>query len=194
MRMFHQKIKDIQYSITREPKGINNFSNDESLVIQKIGEFIYDTDNIYLATNIRKLWDYSSVHNLEEYLEIIKKLHNKNLLDLKLLDDTVFSSVIIFPDLMVIYYKNFLIDFKKVVDSIIFQIKVNKETDSFKIAENVKVKLVVVNNILDYLRKNGVLELMRYSGTPLPGGKSFIILKFDETKIDSVYDLILNTI
>lgn len=186
MKMFHQKVKEIKYHISSEPKIIENFDQNQSLVLQKIGEFIYQTDNIYLATSIRKIWQYTEKFfpNFELFLNILKTFNQKRLLNINFLEEVIYSSVIVSPNLMMIYYKNFLSGFHEVLQSLIMEIEEKENDDSFKIAQNIKTKIVVINNILDYLKEEGVLELMKYSGTPLPGGKSFIILKLNKEKFD----------
>lgn len=184
--MFHQKIKEIKYHLSYEPKTIENFDQNQSLILQKIGEFIYETDNIYLATNIRKIWQYSenSFPNFEAFLDILKTFNQNGLLNINFLEEVIYSPVIVSPNLMMIYYKNFLKNFHEVLKLLIMEIEEKENDDSFKMAQNIKIKLVVVNNILDYLKQEGALELMRYSGTPLPGGKSFIILKINKEKFN----------
>ncbi|MCS7243159.1 MAG: hypothetical protein RMJ36_00250 [Candidatus Calescibacterium sp.] len=189
-RMFHQKVKEIRYGLDQNLKNIEGFSQEESLVIKKIGESIYQDDNIYLTTNIRKLWNLFKEEKIdfEKFIQILRNLNEKELLDIKFLEDVIYSSVIVSPKMMFIFYKNYIQEFPKVIQSLIFEIKEKENRDSFKIAENIGVKLVVVNNILDYLRMHGIVELMRYSGTPLPGGKSFIILKFNNDKINTIQE------
>ncbi|MCS6954937.1 MAG: hypothetical protein NZM44_01080 [Candidatus Calescibacterium sp.] len=187
-RMFHQKVKEIRYCLDQDLKNIEGFSQEESLVIKKIGELIYQNDNIYLTTNIRKLWNTFQEEKIdfERFIQILKDLNEKELLDIKFLEDIVYSSIIVSPELMFIFYKNYIQEFPKLIELVIFEIQEKENRDSFKIAENIGIKLVVINNILDYIRMRGVIELMRYSGTPLPGGKSFIILKFDKDKINTI--------
>ncbi len=187
-KMFHQKVKEINFTINKESKIIENLDKNESIVFQIIGQFIYETDNIFLTTNIRKVWDYFSkrigeVFSFEDFLVILKRFNEQGLLDVKFLEPPIYSSIIVSPKLMFIYYQNFLQEFHTVLKAILFEIEEKNNDDSFKIAQNIKVKLVVVNNILDFLREQKIVELMRYSGTPLPGGKSFIILKIDEDKL-----------
>lgn len=191
MKMYHQKVLDIQFDISYEYKTIPNFDDKTSLVIQKIGEFIYKTDNIYLATNIRKLWEYfnNSSWTLQEYISILKNLNSQKLLDIKMLQDELYSSVIVSPKLMFIYYQNYINNFNKLMELLHLEIKEKENKDSFVIAKNIKVKLVVVNNILDYMKNLSILELMRYSGTPLPGGKSFIILTLNKEKLSDFFKI-----
>lgn len=186
-RMFHQYVHNIKYDLKNEEITIPQFSKEQNTLIKSIGQFIYQNDNIYLTTNIRKLWNNfdQKLINFEQYLSILKELHQKGLLDIKFLEDPIYSSVIVSPYLMFIFYKHYLQEFEKVLQLIIFEIKEKETYDSFKISQNIGVKLVVVNNILDYMRIKGIANLMRYSGTPLPGGKSFIILNFDKQKLES---------
>lgn len=193
--MFHQKVVDIRYSISYESREIENFNSEESFIVQKIGEFVYETDNIYLATNVRKLWNYIQLNLkkpkiliFENCVNILRKLSKEGLLIINFLDEVIYSPMIISPKLMLLYYKNFLQNFQEVLKLIIFEIEEKKQDDSFKIAQNIKIKLVVVNNILDYLNQEKIIELMRYSGTPIAGGKSFIILKINQEKLDSFKD------
>lgn len=182
--MYHQKVKEIKYDIISDYKPLPNYTEQQSIVIQKIGQFIYQTDNIYLATNVRKLWENSNQTDLNKYIQALQELHQKNLLDLKLLPNhEIYSSVIISPELMIIFYKNYLQGYDVVTKNLKIEIIEKENIDSFKIAQNIGVKLVVVNNILDYLRIKDIVKLMRYSGTPLPGGKSFIILQVDKQKL-----------
>lgn len=187
-KMFHQKVKEINFTINKESKIVENLDKNESIVLKIIGEFTYETDNIFLTTNIRKIWDYFSkrigeVFSFEDFLVILKRFNEQGLLDVKFLEPVLYSSIIVSPKLMFIYYQNFFQEFHTVLKAILFEIEEKNNDDSFKIAQNIKVKLVVVNNILDFLREQKIVELMRYSGTPLPGGKSFIILKIDKDKV-----------
>lgn len=189
-RMFHQKIKEIQI----EPKinefyKIDDFSEEYSFVLKLLCEFVYVNDNIYRTLNVRKLLNfyeniksnYEKINiNLDNkrIVEILQDLSVKNsdLVDIKWLEDKLFSSIIVKPLLLFNYYKLYIENFEDFMDNLIRLIK-EGNTDSFVIASLMKVKLVVVNNILEYFMDKGKVNLMRYSGTPLPGGKSFIILK-----------------
>jgi hypothetical protein len=111
------------------------------------------------------------------------------MINITFLEDVLYSTVAINPKLMLLYYSNYIPEFEKLLEAIIFEIKEKDNRDSYKIALNVKVKLVVVNNIFDYMREMGILVLMRYSGTPLPGGKSFIILKKDQEKLEKFLEI-----
>jgi len=196
-RMFHQKVNEITFI----PKFLNRsdfvsilgYTVDQSKIIKSIGEFIYDTDNIYLITTIRKLYNYHCKlyedDNLGYYVKVLNELEEKKLVNVKIFkeseEDLIYSTIEISPLLMFMYYQRYIENFETLLKAIVFEIKEKDNKDSYKIAQNVKVKLVVVNNILDYMKNMGILHLMRYSGTPLPGGKSFIILKKDLEGIES---------
>ncbi|MFN3995974.1 MAG: hypothetical protein ACK4GR_05550, partial [bacterium] len=132
MKMFHQKVEEIKYPVSYEPKKVEDFDQDQSLILQKIGEFIYETDNIYLATNIRKLWQYAenSLPNFEVFLNTLKTFNQNKLLDINFLQEVIYSPVIVSPNLMMIYYKNFLKDFYEVLKSLIIEIQEKENDDS----------------------------------------------------------------
>lgn len=187
-RMFHQKVKEILI----KPKldefyKIMDFNEEKSAVIKLICEFIYINDNIYRTLNVRKLISFyednkdnyqNIIPNKDNIVNILKDLSKNNLelIDIKWLDEEIFSSIIVKPLLLFNYYKVYIENFEEFLNNLKKLIK-EGNTDSFVIASLLKVKLVVVNNILEYFMENNKLSLMRYSGTPLPGGKSFIILK-----------------
>lgn len=189
-KMFHQKVKEIQIQ-----PNLNNFykimdfDDKTSFVLKLLSEFIYIDDNIYRTLNVRKLIDfyknnkniYQNMVSLNEDNEIINILKylskdHSELIDIKWLKEEIFSSIIVKPLLLFNYYKTYIEKFEEFLNNLKRLIK-EGNADSFIIASLLKVKLVVVNNILEYYMENNKLALMRYSGTPLPGGKSFIILK-----------------
>jgi hypothetical protein len=188
-RMFHQKVKEIliQPNLNKFYK-ILNFDDEKSFVLKLLCEFVYVNDNIYRTLNVRKLIDfyknnqdnYKNILSLSEdkIIEILKDLskNNPELVDIKWLKEEIFSSIIVKNLLLFNYYKIYIDNFEEFLGNLKRLIK-EGNNDSFIIASLLKVKLVVVNNILEYYMENGKVELMRYSGTPLPGGKSFIILK-----------------
>jgi hypothetical protein len=188
-RMFHQKVKEIliQPNLNKFYK-ILNFDDEKSFVLKLLCEFVYVNDNIYRTLNVRKLIDfyknnqdnYKNILSLSEdkIIEILKDLskNNPELVDIKWLKEEIFSSIIVKSLLLFNYYKIYIDNFEEFLGNLKRLIK-EGNNDSFIIASLLKVKLVVVNNILEYYMENGKVELMRYSGTPLPGGKSFIILK-----------------
>jgi hypothetical protein len=191
-RMFHQKVKEIliQPNLNKFYK-ILNFDDEKSFVLKLLCEFVYVNDNIYRTLNVRKLIDfyknnqdnYKNILSLSEdkIIEILKDLskNNPELVDIKWLKEEIFSSIIVKSLLLFNYYKIYIDNFEEFLGNLKRLIK-EGNNDSFIIASLLKVKLVVVNNILEYYMENGKVELMRYSGTPLPGGKSFIILKILE--------------
>jgi hypothetical protein len=188
-RMFHQKVKEIliQPNLTKFYK-ILDFDDEKSFVLKLLCEFVYVNDNIYRTLNVRKLIDfyknnqdnYKNILSLSEdkIVEILKDLskNNPELVDIKWLKEEIFSSIIVKSLLLFNYYKIYIDNFEEFLGNLKRLIK-EGNNDSFIIASLLKVKLVVVNNILEYYMENGKIQLMRYSGTPLPGGKSFIILK-----------------
>jgi hypothetical protein len=191
-RMFHQKVKEIliQPNLNKFYK-ILNFDDEKSFVLKLLCEFVYVNDNIYRTLNVRKLIDFYK-NNQDNYknilllsedkiIEILKDLskNNPELVDIKWLKEEIFSSIIVKSLLLFNYYKIYIDNFEEFLGNLKRLIK-EGNNDSFIIASLLKVKLVVVNNILEYYMENGKVELMRYSGTPLPGGKSFIILKILE--------------
>jgi hypothetical protein len=191
-RMFHQKVKEIliQPNLTKFYK-IFDFDDEKSFVLKLLCEFVYVNDNIYRTLNVRKLIDfyknnqdnYKNMLSLSEdkIIGILKNLsqNNPELVDIKWLKEEIFSSIIVKNLLLFNYYKIYIDNFEEFLGNLKRLIK-EGNNDSFIIASLLKVKLVVVNNILEYYMENGKIELMRYSGTPLPGGKSFIILKILE--------------
>jgi hypothetical protein len=191
-RMFHQKVKEIliQPNLNKFYK-IFDFDDEKSFVLKLLCEFVYVNDNIYRTLNVRKLIDfyknnqdnYKNILSLSEdkIIEILKDLskNNPELVDIKWLKEEIFSSIIVKSLLLFNYYKIYIDNFEEFLGNLKRLIK-EGNNDSFIIASLLKVKLVVVNNILEYYMENGKVELMRYSGTPLPGGKSFIILKILE--------------
>ena len=191
-RMFHQKVKEIliQPNLNKFYK-IFDFDNEKSFVLKLLCEFVYVNDNIYRTLNVRKLIDfyknnqdnYKNILSLSEdkIVEILKDLskNNPELVDIKWLKEEIFSSIIVKSLLLFNYYKIYIDNFEEFLGNLKRLIK-EGNNDSFIIASLLKVKLVVVNNILEYYMENGKIQLMRYSGTPLPGGKSFIILKILE--------------
>ncbi len=188
-RMFHQKVKEIliQPNLNKFYK-ILDFDEEKSFVLKLLCEFVYVNDNIYRTLNVRKLIDfyknnqdnYKNILSLSEdkIVEILKDLskNNPELVDIKWLKEEIFSSIIVKSLLLFNYYKIYIDNFEEFLGNLKRLIK-EGNNDSFIIASLLKVKLVVVNNILEYYMENGKIQLMRYSGTPLPGGKSFIILK-----------------
>jgi len=188
-RMFHQKVKEIliQPNLTKFYK-ILDFDEEKSFVLKLLCEFVYVNDNIYRTLNVRKLIDfyknnqdnYKNMLSLSEdkIIGILKDLskNNPELVDIKWLKEEIFSSIIVKNLLLFNYYKIYIDNFEEFLGNLKRLIK-EGNNDSFIIASLLKVKLVVVNNILEYYMENGKIELMRYSGTPLPGGKSFIVLK-----------------
>jgi len=188
-RMFHQKVKEIliQPNLTKFYK-ILDFDDEKSFVLKLLCEFVYVNDNIYRTLNVRKLIDfyknnqdnYKNILSLSEdkIVEILKDLskNNPELVDIKWLKEEIFSSIIVKSLLLFNYYKIYIDNFEEFLGNLKRLIK-EGNNDSFIIASLLKVKLVVVNNILEYYMENRKIQLMRYSGTPLPGGKSFIILK-----------------
>jgi len=188
-RMFHQKVKEIiiQPNLNKFYK-IFDFDDEKSFVLKLLCEFLYVNDNIYRTLNVRKLIDfyknnqdnYKNMLSLTEdkIISILKYLSNNNpeLVDIKWLKEEIFSSIIVKNLLLFNYYKIYIDNFEEFLGNLKRLIK-EGNNDSFIIASLLKVKLVVVNNILEYYMENNKLILMRYSGTPLPGGKSFIILK-----------------
>ena len=188
-RMFHQKVKEIliQPNLTKFYK-ILDFDEEKSFVLKLLCEFVYVNDNIYRTLNVRKLIDfyknnqdnYKNMLSLSEdkIIGILKNLsqNNPELVDIKWLKEEIFSSIIVKSLLLFNYYKIYIDNFEEFLGNLKRLIK-EGNNDSFIIASLLKVKLVVVNNILEYYMENGKIQLMRYSGTPLPGGKSFIILK-----------------
>jgi len=191
-RMFHQKVKEIliQPNLNKFYK-IFDFDDEKSFVLKLLCEFVYVNDNIYRTLNVRKLIDffknnqdnYKNMLSLSEdkIIGILKNLsqNNPELVDIKWLKEEIFSSIIVKNLLLVNYYKIYIDNFEEFLGNLKRLIK-EGNNDSFIIASLLKVKLVVVNNILEYYMENGKIELMRYSGTPLPGGKSFIVLKILE--------------
>jgi len=191
-RMFHQKVKEIliQPNLNKFYK-ILDFDDEKSFVLKLLCEFVYVNDNIYRTLNVRKLIDfyknnqdnYKNILSLSEdkIVEILKDLskNNPELVDIKWLKEEIFSSIIVKSLLLFNYYKIYIDNFEEFLGNLKRLIK-EGNNDSFIIASLLKVKLVVVNNILEYYMENGKIQLMRYSGTPLPGGKSFIILKILE--------------
>ncbi|MGB9639136.1 MAG: hypothetical protein ACP5RD_07470 [bacterium] len=188
--MFHQKVKEIkiQPNLNNFYK-IMDFDSKKSFVLKLLSEFIYVNDNIYRTLNVRKLIDFYennkeiyqnmvSLNRENEIIDILKDLskNNPEVVDIKWLKDEKYSSIIVKPLLLFNYYKIYIENFEEFLNNLKKLIK-EGNTDSFIIASLLKVKLVVVNNILEYYMENNKLSLMRYSGTPLPGGKSFIILK-----------------
>jgi hypothetical protein len=188
-RMFHQKVKEIliQPNLNKFYK-ILNFDDEKSFVLKLLCEFVYVNDNIYRTLNVRKLIDfyknnqdnYKNMLSLSEdkIIGILKDLskNNPEFVDIKWLKEEIFSSIIVKSLLLFNYYKIYIDNFEEFLGNLKRLIK-EGNNDSFIIASLLKVKLVVVNNILEYYMENGKVELMRYSGTPLLGGKSFIILK-----------------
>jgi len=188
-RMFHQKVKEIliQPNLNKFYK-ILDFDEEKSFVLKLLCEFVYVNDNIYRTLNVRKLIDfyknnqdnYKNMLSLSEdkIIGILKNLsqNNPELVDIKWLKEEIFSSIIVKSLLLFNYYKIYIDNFEEFLGNLKRLIK-EGNNDSFIIASLLKVKLVVVNNILEYYMENGKIELMRYSGTPLPGGKSFIVLK-----------------
>jgi hypothetical protein len=188
-RMFHQKVKEIliQPNLNKFYK-ILDFDDEKSFVLKLLCEFVYVNDNIYRTLNVRKLIDfyknnqdnYKNMLSLSEdkIIGILKDLsqNNPELVDIKWLKEEIFSSIIVKSLLLFNYYKIYIDNFEEFLGNLKRLIK-EGNNDSFIIASLLKVKLVVVNNILEYYMENGKIELMRYSGTPLPGGKSFIVLK-----------------
>ncbi|MCX7871222.1 MAG: hypothetical protein N2485_06620 [bacterium] len=187
-RMFHQKVKEILIKPKlNEFYKIMDFNEEKSAVIKLLCEFIYINDNIYRTLNVRKLISFyennkdnyqNIIPNKDNIVNILKDLSKSNaeLIDIKWLSEEIFSSIIVKPLLLFNYYKVYIENFEEFLNNLKKLIK-EGNTDSFVIASLLKVKLVVVNNILEYFMENNKLSLMRYSGTPLPGGKSFIILK-----------------
>ncbi len=187
-RMFHQKVKEILIKPKlNEFYKIMDFNEEKSAVIKLLCEFIYINDNIYRTLNVRKLISFyennkdnyqNIIPNKDNIVNILKDLskNNAELIDIKWLSEEIFSSIIVKPLLLFNYYKVYIENFEEFLNNLKKLIK-EGNTDSFVIASLLKVKLVVVNNILEYFMENNKLSLMRYSGTPLPGGKSFIILK-----------------
>jgi hypothetical protein len=188
-KMFHQKVKEIliQPNLNKFYK-IFDFDDEKSFVLKLLCEFVYVNDNIYRTLNVRKLIDfyknnqgnYKNMLSLSEdkIIGILKNLsqNNPKLVDIKWLKEEIFSSIIVKNLLLFNYYKIYIDNFEEFLGNLKRLIK-EGNNDSFIIASLLKVKLVVVNNILEYYMENGKVKLMRYSGTPLPGGKSFIILK-----------------
>jgi hypothetical protein len=191
-RMFHQKVKEIliQPNLNKFYK-ILDFDDEKSFVLKLLCEFVYVNDNIYRTLNVRKLIDfyknnqdnYKNMLSLSEdkIIGILKDLskNNPEFVDIKWLKEEIFSSIIVKSLLLFNYYKIYIDNFEEFLGNLKRLIK-EGNNDSFIIASLLKVKLVVVNNILEYYMENGKIELMRYSGTPLPGGKSFIVLKILE--------------
>ncbi len=187
-RMFHQKVKEISIKPKlNEFYKIMDFNNEESFVIKLLCEFVYINDNIYRTLNVRKLINFyennkanyqNLVSNQSNLINILKDLSNNHgeLVDIKWLKEEIYSSIVVKPLLLFNYYKVYIENFEEFLNNLRKLIK-EGNTDSFVIASLLKVKLVVVNNILEYFMDNNKLSLMRYSGTPLPGGKSFIVLK-----------------
>lgn len=187
-RMFHQKVKEILIKPKlNEFYKIMDFNEEKSAVIKLLCEFIYINDNIYRTLNVRKLISFyennkdnyqNIIPNKDNIVNILKDLskNNAELIDIKWLSEEIFSSIIVKPLLLFNYYKVYIENFEEFLNNLKKLIK-EGNTDSFVIASLLRVKLVVVNNILEYFMENNKLSLMRYSGTPLPGGKSFIILK-----------------
>lgn len=187
-RMFHQKVKEILIKPKlNEFYKIMDFNEEKSAVIKLLCEFIYINDNIYRTLNVRKLISFyennkdnyqNIIPNKDNIVNILKDLSKSNaeLIDIKWLSEEIFSSIIVKPLLLFNYYKVYIENFEEFLNNLKKLIK-EGNTDSFVIASLLRVKLVVVNNILEYFMENNKLSLMRYSGTPLPGGKSFIILK-----------------
>lgn len=191
-RMFHQKVKEIliQPNLNKFYK-ILDFDEEKSFVLKLLCEFVYVNDNTYRTLNVRKLIDfyknnqdnYKNMLSLSEdkIIGILKDLskNNPELVDIKWLKEEIFSSIIVKSLLLFNYYKIYIDNFEEFLGNLKRSIK-EGNNDSFIIASLLKVKLVVVNNILEYYMENGKVKLMRYIGTPLPGGKSFIILKILE--------------
>jgi hypothetical protein len=196
-RMFHQKVEQVlfypKFLGQKEFLTLQKYDRDISKLIKSIAEFIYNTDNIYLLANIRKIYQYHSQiypeDSFDYFLQTLKNLNTDKMINITFLEDVLYSTVAINPKLMLLYYSNYIPEFEKLLEAIIFEIKEKDNRDSYKIALNVKAKLVVVNNIFDYMREMGILVLMRYSGTPLPGGKSFIILKKDQEKLEKFLEI-----
>jgi hypothetical protein len=191
-RMFHQKVKEIliKPNLNKFYK-IFDFDDEKSFVLKLLCEFVYVNDNIYRTLNVRKIIDfyknnqdnYKNILSLSEdkIIQILKDLskNNPELVDIKWLKEEIFSSIIVKSLLLFNYYKIYIDNFEEFLGNLKRLIK-ESNNDSFIISSLLKVKLVVVNNILEYYMENGKVKLMRYSGTPLPGGKSFIILKILE--------------